>query len=611
MTAPAPDRPILRRSRAENDGALRVSLDAWVSLIVVAGVFTMLATSKIPPYLSILAGVVVMIVSGAVTPGAALAGFSNQGMITIAALFVVAAGLTHTGALTTLVQRTLGHPTTSLGAQLRVTVPVAAASAFLNNTPIVAMLLPVVNDWSRRLSTSLSQLLMPLSFAAVLGGLCTLIGTSTNLVVHGMLLDNGYAGLGMFDITRVGLPCAAVGLVYMLLFGRLLLPRRDPAREAMENTREYTLEMVVERGGPLEGRTIAQAGLRHLDGVYLMEVHRRGQVHPAIGPEERLEAEDQLVFVGMVDAILDLQRIPGLRAAPRQLFKLSAPRHDRWFVEAVISKSCPIVGMSIRDSHFRNRYNAVILAVAREGQRIRKRIGDIILQPGDVLFLEALPAFVEQQRNSTDFYLVSRIENASPTRRERAWTALAILIAMVVLAGSGLMSMLQVAIAAAAAMLVTGCCPEEVARRRVDWQLLLAIAGSFGLGNGLIQTGAAASVAHGMLALAGDHPTLSLAVVYGVTMGMSAVVTNNAAAVIMFPIAVATAAELGVDHMPFVMALMVASSASLATPLGYQTNLMVYGPGGYRFRDFVRFGLPLSLLIWVVAVWITPLAWPF
>ena len=399
--------------------------------------------------------------------------------------------------------------------------------------------------------------------------------------------------------------------MYILLFGRRLLPSRESTLESMENTREYTLEMVVEAKGPLAGETISQAGLRHLSGVYLMEIHRRGRVHAVIGPQERLEADDQLVFVGLVDAIVDLQRIPGLRPATTELFKLDAPRSDRWFVEAVISHSCPVAGQTIRAAHFRNRYNAVVLAVARNGQRIRKRVGDIVLTPGDVLFLEALPAFVEQQRNSTDFYLVSRIEDATPPQHDRGWLALVIVVAMVTLAGTGLLSMLRAALLAAAAMLVTRCCTEEVARRRIDWQLLLAIAGSFGLGNALIETGAASLIAGGVLSVAGGNPWVAVTVVYGMTMVLSAMITNNATAVVVFPIAVATAAQLGVDHMPFVIAIMVASSASFATPLGYQTNLMVYGPGGYHFRDFVRFGFPLSILIWVVAIWITPRVWPF
>jgi di/tricarboxylate transporter len=369
--------------------------------------------------------------------------------------------------------------------------------------------------------------------------------------------------------------------------------------------------MVVEPGSPLVGQTIEQAGLRHLPGMYLMEIHRRGRVRPVVGPYERLDGDDQLVFVGLVDSIISLQKTPGLRPATKQLFKLDAPRSDRWFVEAVVSHSCPLIGQSIREGHFRNKYNAVVIAVARNGQRIKKRIGDIILHSGDVLLLEALPAFVEQHRNSNDFYLVSRIENATPPSHEKALPATIIMLVMVTLAATGIASMLQAAAAAAAAMLLTGCVSEETARRKVDWQLLLAIAASFGLGVSLETTGAARVVAEGVLSTAGSDPRMALIAVYGISTLLSALITNNAAAVLVFPIAVATAARLGVSHMPFAIAIMIGASASFATPIGYQTNLMVYGAGGYRFRDFVRIGLPLSILIWAVTVVVTPMVFPF
>jgi len=588
-----------------------MSIQAWISLGTVVAVLLFLALGSIPPYLVILGGLVLLLVTGIIPPSAALAGFSNEGVLTVAALFVVAAGLSETGVVSWGIQRLLGHPRSTLGAQARVILPVTTASAFLNNTPIVAMLMPVISDWSRRIKVSVSQLLIPLSYAAILGGLCTLIGTSTNLVVHGLLLDSGRAGLSFFEIARVGLPCAVIGVAYLLLFGRFLLPTREDALHEVEDSREYTLEMVVEPGGVLVGKTISQAGLRHLPGVYLMEIHRRGRVRAVVGPEERLDADDQLIFVGMVDSVVDLQKTPGLRPATEQLFKLDKPRSERWFVEAVISHSCPIVGRTIREGKFRNRYNAVIIGVARNGQRINKRIGDIVLQPGDVLLLEALPAFVQQQRNSNDFYLVSRIENASPPRHNRGWVVLSIIFAMVVTAATGLLTMLQAAVGAAALMLITRCTSEEAARRRVDWQLLIAIAASFGLGNALAISGAAAAIANSLLAYGGSNPMLALAAIYGITMALSGMITNNATAVVMFPIAIATATELGVNYMPFAVVVMIGSSASFATPLGYQTNLMVWGPGGYRFRNFIRIGLPLSLLLWIVTVLIAPRAWPF
>ncbi|MCA9770916.1 MAG: SLC13 family permease, partial [Myxococcales bacterium] len=482
---------------------------------------------------------------------------------------------------------------------------------FLNNTPVVAMLMPVVVDWAKALRISPSKLLIPLSYAAILGGLCSLIGTSTNLVVNGLLIKAGHEGMGMFDITRVGLPAAVVGLAFMILAGPRLLPDRADVRGAVEDPREYTLEMLVTERGPLVGKTVSQAGLRHLPGVYLMEIQRGDHLIPAVGPEELLQADDQLVFVGAVNAVVELQKIPGLAPATRQIFKLDAPRAERVFAEAVVARNCPVVGQTIRDGRFRTRYNAVVLAVARGGERIEGRIGDIVLEPGDALLLETTPEFVEQQRLTRDFYLVSRFEGDGPPTHERAGIAIAILAGMVGSVTFGLLDMLPAAFIAAGLMLATRCCSEETARRSIDAPLLIAIAASLGLGQALETTGAAKTLADLLLHLGGANPWVALAVIYFATVALSELVTNNAAAVLVFPIAMSTAARLGVDPLPFVMALMIAASAAFATPLGYQTHLMVYGAGGYRFTDFLRIGVPMDLVVGAVAVTVTPLLWPF
>ena len=308
---------------------------------------------------------------------------------------------------------------------------------------------------------------------------------------------------------------------------------------------------------------------------------------------------------------MDLQKMTGLAPARQQLFKLDAPRSERWFVEAVVSPSCPLVGKTIRDGRFRTHYNAVVIAVARNGARISSRIGDITLHPGDVLLLEASPAFVEQQRNSSDFYVVSRFENTGPPRHERQGTSLIIFAGMVVAAATGLLSMLQAALLAAVAMLATRCCSDETARRSIDWTLLVAIAASFGLGHALDSTGAARTFAETLIPYAGDDPRIALALVVLIAGALAAAITSNATAVIIFPIAMATAQQLQADPLPFVIALIVGSSASFASPLGYQTNLMVYGAGRYRFTDFLRIGVPMTLLVWIVAIVITPWVWPF
>ncbi|HET9947989.1 MAG TPA: SLC13 family permease [Longimicrobiales bacterium] len=573
--------------------------------------FVLLALGRHAPHQILVAGLGVLLITGVVDPATAFSGFGNTGLITVAVLFVVAAGLRQTGALAFIVQRALGRPKTVRGAQARLVVPVLAGSAFLNNTPLVAMLMPVVMDWCRTSGMRPSKLLLPLSYAAVLGGLCTLIGTSTNLVVNGLLVAAGHEGMTLFEIGWVGVPCALLGAVLLLAVAPKLLPNRTIDLARPEDPREYTVEMAVTPGGPLIGRSIEEAGLRHLPGLYLMEIHRGQNIIPMVDPAERLEANDHLVFVGVVASVVDLQRIPGLRPGTKQVFKLGSHRAQRCFAEAVVSRTCPLVGQTIREGRFRNRYGAVVIAVSRAGQRVPGRIGDIELRAGDALLLETLPSFVDEHRDSRDFYLVSRLDGEGPPTTAQAPIALAILVAMVAVVALGLLTMLQAAFLAAGAMIVTRCCSEDTARRSLDWPLLLAIGASFGLAGALDRTGAAAAIAGGLVELGGPNPLLALAAVYVATTLASELITNNAAAVLMFPIALATAGQLGVSVTPFAVAVMIAASASFATPLGYQTHLMVYGPGGYRLWDFLKMGIPMDLLVWATAVTIIPLVWPF
>jgi di/tricarboxylate transporter len=588
-----------------------MSLDAWIAVAVVVVVFGLLAWGRVPTYLVLLGGLVVVLATGIVSPEAALAGFGNPGLWTVALLFVVAAGLSHTGALGVLLLRLLGRPSTAGQAQRRLVGPVLVGSAVLNNTPLVAMLMPVVLEWCKAARIPPSKVLLPLSYTAILGGMLTLIGTSTNIVVNGLWMASGHEGMGLFEITKVGLPAALVGLVYMLLVGGRLLPSRGGGAAAPDDARNYSVEMVVAPAGPLVGKSIEEAGLRRLPGLFLMEIHRQDNILPAVDPQQHLAAGDQLVFVGMVDSVVDLQRMPGLVPATRQVFKLDAHRAERCFAEAVVSPTCPGVGMSIREGRFRTRYNAVVIAVSREGERVPGRIGDIELRAGDALLLEAPPNFVDQQRNSRDFYLVSRLDFAGPPTTAQAPIALAILGVMVVVAGLGLLTTLQAAALAATAILVFRCCSEETARRSVDWSLLLAIGSSFALGAALGKTGAAAAAAQALLRPAGDDPLVALALIYLGTTLITELVTNNAAAIIVFPIAMSAAEHLGVSPMPFVMSVMIGASAGFATPLGYQTHLMVYGPGGYRLSDFLKIGIPMNVVVGVVTVLLAPVIWPF
>ena len=579
--------------------------------VVVAAIIAMMV-SRAGPDLILLAGLTVLIVSGIIPAKDAVHGFANEGLISVAVLFIVAEGLEQTGAITSLIKKMLGLPSSRITALLRLMLPTATMSAFLNNTPVVAVMLPVLDDWSKKCRLSVSQLMIPLSYATILGGLCTVLGTSTTVVVNGLMSSEGLEPLSLFEPGFVGLPCCFVGLIYILTTGKLLLPNRKPASMNLDDPREYTIEMLVDPTSPLVGKTIEAAGLRHLTGMFLMEVDREGHILPAVSPSERLHANDRLVFVG-VDSVVDLQKLPGLTPATDQVFKLDSPRSERCLIEAVASNTCPVINTTIRDARFRTRYNAVVIAVSRNGQRVRGKIGSITLLAGDTLLLEAHTSFADVQRNSRDFYLVSRVENSTPLRREKAWIAQIVLIGLVLLNTVFGWQILPSALLAAMILILTGCVKAHEARASIDWSVLITIAAGIGIGEAMKaeHSGAGPFIAEYLTSFSGGAPIAALAIIYGITMVFTNLITAKAAATLLFPVAVSTAASMGVNPMPFVVAVMIAAAASFATPVGYQTNLMVQGPGGYRYSDYVRFGGPLSLLLWIVAVLVIPLRWSF
>ena len=576
--------------------------EAWFTGSLIIGMMGLLAMTRIAADMLFLGGLILLVLVGIVPAGKAFEGLANQGVITVGALYVVVAGLRETGGGQWLAQRMLGRTESIARAQLRLMLPVTALSAFLNNTPLVAMMIPGVGEWARKYQLPVSKLMLPLSYAAILGGTCTLIGTSTNLVVNGLLIERANINLGMFEIMPIGLPMAVIGVLFIILTSRWLLPDRRPAMSPNDDPRRYTMEMLVDLNGPLVGKTIESAGLRHLPDCYLMEIDRGGIILPAVSPQEILQGGDRLVFVGGVDSVVDLQRFRGLTAASNQVFKLAERRSDRLLVEAVVSNTCPLVGRNIRDGRFRNRYKAVVIAVARNGERLPGKIGDIVLRPGDILLVEAGVGFLEGHRNNRDFFLVSAVPDSTPPRHERALLALGILMAMVLLAGFNVIDMFDAALGAATLMVLTRCVSVAGARQSIDWSVLLVIAAGFGIGAALQSTGLALAVAMGIVKLAGDSPTLNLVTIYLATVLFTAVINNNAAALLMFPIAQAVTASLNTSLVPFAIAIMMAASAEFSTPIGYQTNLMVYGPGGYRFSDYLRIGLPLNGVVGCVSL---------
>lgn len=597
------------------------------SLVVVAAIVVGLIRAPHLADFLFLGGVVLLAALGIITPKDAFEGFTNEGMLTIAALFVVAGGLIETGLVSHYAHRFLGRTATPRIALQRMVPGVTVVSAFMNNTTVVAMTLPAILEWCRKQRVAASKLLLPLSYAAILGGVCTLIGTSTNLVVHGMLKSANLPGFGMWEIGKAGIPIAAAGSLLLIWLGPKLLPDRKEFLEQLgESRREFLVEMAVRADCPLIGKSVEQAGMRHLPGLFLIEIERDGHRIAPVEPNEPLELNDRLIFTGVVSTIVDLQKIPGLAPASDDTVAFDpATRAD--MCEAVVSSSSPLIGYGIREANFRTKYNAAVIAVHRNGARLVQKIGDIALRPGDTLLLLAGPGFVRAHRNNPDFYLVSETGEAAVPRHNKARLAGVITVTMIVLltlpdilapmgfAGSVAAWLgdrrVVFAFLAAAAMLATGCLSFAAARRNIDWTILVMIGAAIGLSKAMDKSGAAAVLANGVLEIARSFgPYGILAAIYLLTWILTELMSNNAAAALMFPIGLATAAKAGVEFRPLAIAITIAASGGFIFPAGYQTHLMVFGPGGYRLADFAKMGTLMTILWFVVAMATIPLFWP-
>ena len=624
-------------------GNSSLSLDAWIALAVIGFVLAGLIWLRgVPIEVLFLSGLVGVTLTGVISPEQAVEGFSSRAVLFIAALFATSAGLRATGALDWLGTLLLGSAKTERSALLRLSVAVVPFSAFVLNTPLVAMLMPVVLDWCRKRNVSPSRLLMPLSYLTIVGGVCTLIGTSTTLVCNAELARMAATNpkvvpLSFFDISFVGVPVALVGVAYLLTLGPRLLPNRsDLIQQLGERRREYLLEMLVQPTCPLVGKTVEQAGLRQLPGLFLIEIARDKEIITPVTPDDIIKADDRMVFTGVVQTIADLERIPGLVPAVDMSYEFQpAQQTRRRLTEAVLSRTSPLIGRNVREANFRQRYNAAIVAIHRNGERLTNKIGNIRLEPGDTLLLQTHAEFVEAYRNNRDFYLVSTVGETSARRHDRAWVAGGLFLLMIVwltvcglwgnsLAVGHLFSgnpQAIIAMTIALLMIGTRSLTTSEARSAIDLQVIITIAAAIGLGQALKTSGAADFVAEnlvGAITATGIPPAWQpyalLALVYLVAALFTEMITNVAVAAMMIPIAVSVALagpDGGYATRPFVIAVALAASLSFATPIGYQTNLMVMGPGGYRPSDYLRVGLPLTLLLMLISVVLIPIAWPF
>ncbi len=593
---------------------------AWVAFAIVSITLALLVSNTYPTEVTMLLGLTAMLVFQIIPPSDALLGFSNTGVIAVAVLFIVAEGVQRTSVLLPVFRVVLGKPRFLWEAQIRLMLPVALISAFLNNTPVIAMMIPVVQSWSRRAGFPLSKLLMPLNNAAILGGTLTLLGTSTNLVVSGLAKEsqmlvsptNKSGDIEIFAITPIGAIMLAVGIMYMLIFSRFnwLLPTRGQTGvgAVIDNPRQYTVAILVQPRSSIVGETVADAGLRQLQGLFLVELTREdGEVIPAVAPDTRIRANDILLFAGVVETVTELYHIQGLVPAAGQSRKMKLERHRRRLVELVVSASSPLVSSTPKESKFRSRFNAAIIAVHRHGEHVQEKIADITLRAGDTLLVETSEDFVPRFGKDVNFALVSEVSGSQPPREDKLHMAIAVVVvvAMIALATAGVYHILTAAAVAAFIMIASACLTLRNAAQSVSLPVIITIAASFGVSEGMEKSGAAKALAQFIVSVFDKLGPIGL--LFGIYVGtalLSAVITNNAAVTLMFPVIaeIVTAPGAIVGKRAALYTLMIAASSSFCTPIGYQTNLMVHGPGGYTFMDWVTFGLPMLLLLGAAGV---------
>lgn len=584
-----------------------MTLDAWLTLGVLGVALVLLTGDRVAPAVAVLGADVALMVLGVLDPADALVGFSNPAPFAVGALYVVARGVEKTGAIQPLLRSALRGVHAPGAALARLLLPVAVSSAFLNNTPIVAMIAPQVAAWAKRTGRSASRYLMPLSFAAILGGVVTAIGTSTNLVVSGLMESHGMAPMGVFEIGRIGLPVAVAGLAYLVLAAPRLLPDRSEAFDELhEHSREFVVDMEVVPGGALDGVDVERGGLRNLQGVFLAEVRRESQNIVPARPSTVLTGGDHLVFVGRADLVLDLQNNPGLRSAQHEHARAFHQAGHTYF-EAVIGPGSPLAGRTLKELDFRRGYQAAVVGIHRAGEPVRAKLGSVPLRAGDTLLVLADEDFRDRWRDRPEFLLIAHSGGLAPASTRQAWIVGAVLTAIVLANLAGWLPILHGALLGAFALLGLRVLTGSEARQAVDLDVVVLIAAAFGLGRALEATGLAGAAAEIIFRMFdGLGPKGVLLGVILATLALTELITNNAAAVLVFPIALVAAESAGLDPRGVALAVAVAASSSFLTPIGYQTNTMVYGPGGYRFWDYARLGAPLTLLVALLLVFLTP-----
>ncbi len=587
---------------------LGFGIDAWITIITVLGMFSVLLFTKLRSDVVFLGAIGILYVTGVLDAKEAFSGFSGTSVITVGVLFVVVAGLTYTGVLQWIVKNLLGQPNTYSKAVTRLMLPVAVLSSFLSNTTVVALFVNIVKMWSKKLGISPSKLLIPLSYASGMGGVCTLIGTPPNLIISGIYEEKTGEAMNILTTTIPGLFCLAVGILSVIAM-RKLLPDRKVPESAFESTGEYTVEVLVPSDNPYIGKTLGEAGLFHIKGGSLIEMYHFDNMPTPISEDEPIMGGDHLVYAGQIDELIEVVESHQLVAADHHIFKMSEIDMNRQLRTAYVNFGSSLIGTTIGGSTFEKDNNVVLAAVARRGERINKAPRQVVLQAGDTLLLicpKNINIDTSSLKNDLQFFDSEEIPNIGMG----TLVSTAIMIAMVALSALGIMPLLQSAFLAAAAMLIFRCCSVEQGMRAINWEILMVFAGSAVLGLAIQKTGIAERMATGILDVCGTNPLVVMTAVCFVGTFITEFISNTAAGAMFFPIMYEAAEKLGYDPFPFLVALMVSVSSSFATPIGSPTHMLVYGPGGYRFSDFMRIGLLMNIIILAANIFIVNIVYP-
>jgi len=572
-----------------------------ITVLAVLGMVVVLLYRRLasPPVVFLIA-VAILTATDVLSPAEVLAGFASESIAVMIMLITISSVIRKTGILEWFFEKKL-RPSRRYRRFLARLMPfVAGISSLMNNTPVVALLVPVVRDWGKRHGITVSRLLIPVSFAAILGGMTTLIGTSTNLIVNSLSQESGLGSMSILDFTPVGLMMLGAGLLYILFVGYRMLPSRpDPADGPADNPREYLVETVITAGSELAGKTLEKAGLRNLKGLFVTEIVRKGREIVPVSPDEVLEEGDTLIMAGDTASVADLVR----SSRGLVLRDVSDPpavgRLD--VIEAVVSNRSMLAGTKIRNSGFRDRFNAAILAVHRQGERLSGKIGEIVLKPGDLLLLLSGRDFRKKVDGGSDLFLISKVTEIHNIDVGRSTFILLSPLACIVLAITEIVPLFRSLLVLLVLFLLSRTMTLRELRRSLDMNLLAVAVFALALGRAVTSTGLGEMFSGVVISASAPLGVIGVvAAIFLVTNILAALVTTVAAASIVFPFAAVAAATLGADFRPFVLAVAYGAAANFMTPVGYQTNLMVYGPGGYRFSDYIRIGAPLSFLCWVV-----------